>query len=236
MSLLLVSSGANLSCPLLISLHSLFLPFHPSILLLLSPSLLPSCVVFHFRSRAGYLVPGWHFTLLSVSLVAPKASFKSPAPAPAVFYEILEWTQVTPKIWRPKLKRQRFLPLSSSSSWAGPVGGTHSWPGGGDRRGCAGRAWLLCLCVYLISGLTAWPGWKNRRKRERTGKRVKGEMGVFISCLAGYTTGLKKKGKKDRREARRGKRKMKDRHAETLLRMSKQKCLNDLPAERECRI
>lgn len=61
-------------------------------------------------------------------------------------------------------------------------------------------------------------------------------MGVFISCLAGYTTGLKKKGKKDRREARRGKRKMKDRHAETLLRMSKQKCLNDLPAERECRI
>lgn len=56
-------------------------------------------------------------------------------------------------------------------------------------------------------------------------------MGVFISCLAEYTTGIKKK----KSERQKKKREMKDRHAGTPL-MSKQKCLNDLLGERECRI
>lgn len=59
-------------------------------------------------------------------------------------------------------------------------------------------------------------------------------MGVFISCLAEYTTATKKKI--ERETERRQEREMKDRHAEIQLGTSKQKRLNDLEIERECRI
>ncbi len=54
-------------------------------------------------------------------------------------------------------------------------------------------------------------------------------MCLFHVCIKKKVKERQKEGKKEERE-------MKDRHAETLLRMSKQKCLNDLPGERECRI
>lgn len=98
-------------------------------------------------------------------------------------------------------------PFSSSSYWAGPVGGTGQvvvMGGEGGDRPCMAA---LSLCLFDI-----WPERTARmkeKKKRQSGKRVKGEMGVFISCLAEYTTGIKKKWKRDRKRARKRKGKWK---------------------------
>ena len=95
----------------------------------------------------------------------------------------------------------------------------------------AGIRWpcmaALSLCLFDI-----WPERTAGMKRTCARKDgvESGWMGLFISCLAEYTTCVKKKKK------RKKKREMKGRHAETPLMMSKQRCLNDLPGERESRI
>lgn len=45
-----------------------------------------------------------------------------------------------------------------------------------------GVNWLLCLCLFDI-----WPKRTARmkEKKKQSGKGVKDEMGVFISCLGG---------------------------------------------------
>ena len=69
------------------------------------------------------------------------------------------------------------------------MGGTHPRPGG---RWEVGARWpcmaALSLCLFDI-----WP--------EHTA-RMKGEMGVFISCLAEYTRGIKKKVKERQKEGK----------------------------------
>lgn len=114
---------------------------------------------------------------------------------------------------------------------------------GGGVGGGSGLHWprmaALSLCLFDI-----WPE-RTARMKERAQKKTEWKDSERLGGCVYFMFGLniqqglkkkrKKKGKKDKKRAKE-KREMKDRHGGTVLRMSKQKCLNDLPDERECRI
>lgn len=188
-------------------------------LLLLSPFCIPAVL-------SSILDPGlatWFLADISHCSVCP---LRPPPPSPgflqissslssSILWNFRVETGETPKIWRPKLKWQRFqwVVLTPVQVEKGKGGGTLA------MHGC-----FVSVFIWYL----AWTHSQDKRKRNES-ERLDGCVYVMFGWIY-------KKWKKGRKNARKGKREMKDRHAETPLRMSKQKCLNDFLGEREYRI
>lgn len=187
-----VRYSANLSCPALIALHFPVLFFvHPS------PSppplsifLLPRCVVFLFFSRSGFQASGWHFTLLTPTLCGIFWNFRAVASKPGV----QRWSD-----WH-----------VSSCILPGQV-----VPDRGGKAGW-GAGWLDLLGFSVFIWYLGWMHFQHEREKKHYRKRVKGEMGVFISCLAEYTTHIWKRTEEDTMDVRKSKRGKWKTHAQRI--------------------